>query len=349
MTVSLKNRPPAELVALSLLLGADPLLVQGGGGNTSLKADNVLWVKASGTWLAHADRDEVFVALDLHQVRDALGRDDAEARLSAMAPANQRPSIETALHALMPQRCVAHVHCVSTLAYAVTRDGSARLADRLAGLPWAWVPYARPGQPLTAAISDALARGPATPAVLVLANHGLVVAGANAREVETLVRDVERRLQVPARVAPAADVIALEHANDIGWRIESEAPVHGLATDPVALRAACAPPLYPDHAVFLGSRALVLESGEALSAALARHRSECSAEVTFALVPGAGVLVSPDMSTGAAAMLECLAMLGLRLRADDVLMPLPAEEVEALTTWDAEAYRRAKQRAAVPA
>ena len=32
----------------------NPLLVQGAGGNTSIKEDGLLWVKASGTWLSEA-------------------------------------------------------------------------------------------------------------------------------------------------------------------------------------------------------------------------------------------------------------------------------------------------------
>ena len=39
---------------LSADLGRNPLLVQGAGGNTSIKEDGLLWVKASGTWLSEA-------------------------------------------------------------------------------------------------------------------------------------------------------------------------------------------------------------------------------------------------------------------------------------------------------
>ncbi len=42
--------------ALSARLGQDPLRVQGAGGNTSIKSDGVMWIKASGTELADAER-----------------------------------------------------------------------------------------------------------------------------------------------------------------------------------------------------------------------------------------------------------------------------------------------------
>ncbi len=44
----------------------------------------------------------------------------------------------------MPQKVVVHVHCVETIAVAVRADAEVVLAEKLAGLPYAFVPYARP-------------------------------------------------------------------------------------------------------------------------------------------------------------------------------------------------------------
>lgn len=44
-----------DLNALAASLGRDPLVVQGPGGNISLKRDGVMWVKASGTWMDGGD------------------------------------------------------------------------------------------------------------------------------------------------------------------------------------------------------------------------------------------------------------------------------------------------------
>jgi rhamnose utilization protein RhaD (predicted bifunctional aldolase and dehydrogenase) len=38
-----------ELVALSRRFGADPEFARGGGGNSSVKVDGVLYIKESGT------------------------------------------------------------------------------------------------------------------------------------------------------------------------------------------------------------------------------------------------------------------------------------------------------------
>ena len=64
----------AGLRRLSARIGRDPLLVQASSGNTSVKADGVLWIKASGKWLAHATREESLVPLDLAEVRACVRR-----------------------------------------------------------------------------------------------------------------------------------------------------------------------------------------------------------------------------------------------------------------------------------
>src|SRR5260370_39277422 len=42
------------LLGLTARLGRDPLVVQGPGGNISLKRDGGMWGKASGTWTMEA-------------------------------------------------------------------------------------------------------------------------------------------------------------------------------------------------------------------------------------------------------------------------------------------------------
>ena len=68
-----------DLAALSARIGADPLLIQGAGGNTSIKDGGVMWIKASGTLLADALSRDVFVACDLPAMRAALASDTARA------------------------------------------------------------------------------------------------------------------------------------------------------------------------------------------------------------------------------------------------------------------------------
>ncbi|HUG63392.1 MAG TPA: class II aldolase/adducin family protein, partial [Methylomirabilota bacterium] len=140
-----------DLRRLSASIGGDPALVQGAGGNTSLKAGGLLWIKASGTWLMHADRRDSFVPVALAPLLAALADDAPEAEkaqafvVGALNPSGLRPSIETTVHALTPQRVVVHVHCVETISRAVDAHAEDALAGPLAGLAWVYISYRRPG------------------------------------------------------------------------------------------------------------------------------------------------------------------------------------------------------------
>src|SRR3954465_14759184 len=102
-----------DLRRMSARVGADILLVQGAGGNSSIKRDAVLWVKASGAWLSEARDKDMFVPVDLAGARAALAEGNETMPLAGRFGAvTLRASIETSLHALMPHAVVLHVHAV---------------------------------------------------------------------------------------------------------------------------------------------------------------------------------------------------------------------------------------------
>src|SRR5882672_9780028 len=105
------------LLELTQRVGRDPLLTQASTGNSSAKLDGVLWIKASGRWMADAMRDDIFVPLDLAELLTQCLRRDLD-------PTERYPSasLETAMHAVLPHRVVFHVHCVNTIAWAVRND-----------------------------------------------------------------------------------------------------------------------------------------------------------------------------------------------------------------------------------
>ena len=95
-----------RLLELTQRVGNDPLLTQASTGNSSAKLDGVLWIKATGKWMADAVREDILVPLNLADVRECLRRH--------LDPAERYPSasVETAFHATLPHRMVLHVHCV---------------------------------------------------------------------------------------------------------------------------------------------------------------------------------------------------------------------------------------------
>ena len=293
------------LRALSARLGADPLQVQGAGGNTSWKAGDVLWVKASGMLLSDAMARDVFVPVDLAAARaEAAGAGDGTCR-AAVLSGDLRPSIETTFHAALPERCVVHTHSVAVLAHATSGEGLAALADAMSGLDHAVIPYRMPGRPLTEAI---VARAGSAP-VLILADHGLVVRADDAAAAADLIAEVERRLALPARAASVPEA----------------PPPTGFAWMPAAFgpHDAGDRSLYPDHVVFLGPG---LPDGPA------DGRPACLA--------AGGLAIREDAGAAPRAMARCLSDVLARVPEGWTPRGIGAEAEAALMGWDAEAYRR---------
>lgn len=319
----------AELAAFSAELGGDPEQVQAAGGNTSLKDAGTLWVKASGLWLADALQRDIFVPVALAPVLAGIAADAADpvdaAVVAELNLAGLRPSIETTLHALLPHRIVVHTHSVRTIALAIREDGEERVAERLAGLRWAWIPYCKPGLPLTRMVAAALAHDPAD--VLVLGNHGLVVGAESVAAARDLLAAVEHRLDAPTRRLPPP---AAPPAVEQGHRLPRHASVHSLAIEPQRLDRACAGSLYPDHVIFLGPAA--------------RTTGTAADPAKLLLRPGAGALLAEDTGASADELALCLALVLERVSEAARLRYLTATDEAELMNWDAEQYRQALAR-----
>lgn len=335
----------AELMALSARAGNDPHIVQGAGGNTSIKHDGVLWIKASGTWLAHARDKDIFVPVSLAPLRAALASnsDDAENAtqfvIAERNPHGLRPSIETSVHAVIPHRIVVHVHCVETIALAVRADAEAALAPLLSGLDWIFVPYRRPGLPLAQAIAE---RQTARTCVYVLGNHGLVVVADTVEDAARLLGEVRRRLALPARSAPATNTEKLQaKAAGSAYKPAPDSAAHATATDPVSLAFAQGGSLYPDHVIFLGPGSIIARDGEDASHVRSRLIASGAPEPVSILFPGLGVLMHRKATENALVMAHCLSDVTARIPKDAKLNYLTEEDHGALLNWDAEKYRQA--------
>ncbi len=305
--------------ALSARLGQDPLRVQGAGGNTSIKSDGVMWIKASGTELADAERSDIFVAVDRDAAKaEAYGDGDGSCKTTVLNPAvTLRPSIETTFHAALDWAVVAHTHSIATLTHGVSPQGRVAAAKKLDGLPVAFVPYAKPGLPLTRQILSKIT--PKTQ-VVVLENHGLICCGNTVEEAEAFMADVEDRLRMPVihGLPGKTDATAPE---GFTWADES-----WLAVDPMAARRALGGSYYPDHVVFLGS---------------ALPSADHDGKPPAILIEGTGVLLRNGATPSQRAMLRCLSDVLQRLPSDWHPEPIGAEAEAELLNWDAEKYRQA--------
>ncbi len=336
---------PADLDDLrraSVRLGADPLLIQGPGGNTSVKQGEAMWIKASGTLLADATDRSIFVEVDLPRLNEAIERGDPKADQAeefARVPGGLRPSIETSLHAVFPHRIVLHVHCVSTIALAVREDARERLAERLGAFNWAFVPYAKPGARLAA--RTRMARSPTTD-VIVLGNHGLIVAGESVAKAVELLDEVVAVLHATPAPGAAPDFKRLSLvAGESFAPAPSGHPLHAVARSPARLAAATRGSLYPDHVIFCGAGAIAVNDKENTDALVTRLRKLGLTVPPFLLVPSAGALLRKDAGLSPEALARCLGDVLMRIPEGAPLNYLTEEETRELIDWDAEKYRQA--------
>ena len=321
------------LLELSARIGSNQLLVQAGTGNTSIKLDGMLWIKASGTWLAHAVEDNIFIPVDLSQTRERI--------LQGVDPAGQSvvvglrrlgTSVETAMHAVLPSRVVLHVHSVNTIAWAVRQDGRQRLEVLFDGLAWKWIPYVSSGIPLANAVGQAITSSPET-RVLVLANHGLVICGHDCESAEALLREVERRVAVSPRRTSEPDWAKLGRLAAAGpWRVPPSIPIHFLSIDRAARRIITDGILYPCQAIFLNP---------AVRAFPANVTPEALADLDepFVMIEGLGTLVRQRPNPTESATLAGLALVVQRIPEDAPIQYLNHREVGDLLCADVYHYR----------
>ena len=317
--------PLQPLLELTERVGNDPLLTQGSTGNSSAKLDGVLWIKASGKWMADALRDDILIPLDLAEVTDCLDR--------GIDPTKRYPaaSLETAMHATLPHRVVLHVHCVNTISWAVREDAPMQLERRLDGLRWQWLPYVPSGLQLSREIERVLSVCPDTN-IFILSNHGLVVAGENAEMVETLLTDIRERLAISSRPAPAADFCALlEICRDPLWDLPDDDEVHAFGTDVISQAILAQGLLYPCQAIFGGSR--TPEQFRAINYhGPGNGWQDRYSERPFLVLKGRGVVVNRSMAPVELAMLSGLAQVVQRLNASTPLRYLTESEIAGLFT-----------------
>jgi ribulose-5-phosphate 4-epimerase/fuculose-1-phosphate aldolase len=324
------NEPPTsvdlhELVDLCTRLGADLRMAQGAGGNVSLKSAGTLWVKASGTRLGQAAERLIFVPMDEAATRAAVLVTEQlapyvrpEAQHSGL-----RPSIETALHVLLPHRVVVHVHGVGSIAAGLTDAVDTAVADLPEEFATVVVPYAKPGVELarTVVAAGAADLDPARPLVVVLRNHGLVVGADDVATVQRVLDTVEDAFR-----STGAPEVRLDPADPC---------LCGPGTlDERAAEVLCAGALTPDSAVFLGPEPFGrVEQGPGPDDTV--HSGFVAADGSVWLRTDLGA----DEREVAAGLVDVARQVG-----PGAVSTLSATQVDELVNWEAEKWRQQMKR-----
>jgi rhamnose utilization protein RhaD (predicted bifunctional aldolase and dehydrogenase)/NAD(P)-dependent dehydrogenase (short-subunit alcohol dehydrogenase family) len=313
----------AKLIEMSRRYGADPEFVLAGGGNTSYKTADTLWVKASGYSLADIDADG-FVELSRAKLAELLAADlgtDSRAReeqfkarvMAARERPEQgrRPSVESVLHHLLPTSFVVHTH-PSWVNMVLCSEKGEDAAFEILGDDALWVPYVDPGIVLAKQLKSQLDALESRPNVVLMANHGLIVCGDSPEEIEATSRDVmakvkayvgdlgfaDKRPQVDREslinlLGPALRVLAGEAGKRKIVRFEDGPAIADLVSNPDGEAITAGGPLSPDQIVYCRSFPLwfELQAGETPVETVCRLRAAYTGHLCQRRTPPKVVLV----------------------------------------------------------
>ncbi len=197
-----------DLIYISRFYGQDNRFVIAGGGNTSYKNKEKIWVKASGAALATITEDG-FALLDRSQLdkmsekeyspdpverEEQVKNDLAEAALTK----GKRPSVETSMHNVIDYPFVVHLHPTAVNGLMCAQNAETEL-KRLFGEKALYVEYTDPGYVLFKKVYDRIKEFRTAyseePQVIWLQNHGIFVAAATIAEIQSIYSEILQKLE----------------------------------------------------------------------------------------------------------------------------------------------------------
>jgi rhamnose utilization protein RhaD (predicted bifunctional aldolase and dehydrogenase) len=331
-----------DLAEISRFYGSNPDYVIAGGGNTSFKDGEYLYIKASGASLAAA-RPGDFVKMSraaLEGIWEKTYPAGSEAReaavladmMAARVPGeeNKRPSVETLLHGILPFAFVVHTHPSLVNGLTCARNGRETVRKLFPGGS-IWVPSINPGYILSKAVKDAMdsykaEKGKAAETIF-LQNHGIFVGADTVDEIKavynrvmnTIGEEIRRKPDLGGKessfgnsslIAGELKKAAAQTSGQPVWFVQFErnTELGRFIADREAFKPVSSA-FTPDHIVYAGSDPLFLdrgaaESADALEEAFKKHTEKTGRLPKAAAVQGLGLFGLGNSEKAAANAVE---------------------------------------------
>lgn len=360
-----------ELVDISRFYGRNPAYVIAGGGNTSFKTEDKIWVKASGISMADIEEDG-FVCLSREKLKKistniyGLNSTKREAEVkkdlyaAILYPENKRPSVETSLHEMIRFPFVVHTHPTLVNALMCSKK-SKEITNELFGEKVLYIEYTDPGYILFKKIEEEIIRYirkfKNEPSIIFLQNHGVFVAGNTVEEIRQRYREIELQLMGKIQMAlPDDTLIKNEHTELISVLAKnfSEINTEGCLVGKSKLIDSFVKnedvfekvnrPFTPDDIVYCKSNYVFTSSNaEKLVESIKVFKKEFRYMPKVVAIEGHGILAFGENKKSAETILQVfLNMMKVSFYSENFGGPnfMKPEQIKFIDNWEVENYRR---------
>lgn len=369
-----------QLIEISQFYGRQKDFVIAGGGNTSYKDENHMYIKASGHSLATIGEDG-FAQLDRRALQVISGTTYSEDVMErenqikndllnarVYPEKGQRPSVETSLHNLIAFRFVVHTHSTRVNGLMCGKEAEKRTAE-LFGDEVVFVPYVDPGYILFKEVETRInafrSRTGLEPKIILLQNHGIFVAADTTDEIHEMYSKVIATLdaaigETPALVSLPVDPVAAKIVPAIRMMLSG----NGLKTLRVINNSyyerflaseaefqKIALPFIPDGIVYCNSSFIYAEyAGDAdvllneLSGKIKAYIETQPKTPKIICIKGIGCIMASDNAQGAATLEDVMmdtCLVSLYSEKFGGQSPMTPVQVQFIDTWEVEQYRSA--------
>lgn len=365
-----------DLIEISQYYGCDNRFVIAGGGNTSYKNKEKIWVKASGASLATItedgfavlDRAKLSSMSDKEYSKDSFERERQVKDDLAMATItkSKRPSVETSMHNVIDYPFVVHLHptIVNGLLCGVNYESELKsIFDEKA----LFIEYTDPGYVLFKKVNDKLEeyrlKFKEEAQVIWLQNHGIFVAADTIEEIKSIYTDILDRIEATVKEPlPAGRIDVPPIVVDVLPAIRMMLSDEGLKTlkarnndlihyysESVDHQKDIAKPFTPDAIVYCKSNYIFLNGNDADE--ILRESQQLISEFVnkhnyhpkVLLIKGIGLIAVGDNAKQCDIILDVfedamkIAFLSKSFGGPN---PMTDEQINFIDTWEVENYRR---------
>ncbi len=363
------NQELQNLIDISHFYGQNKDYVIAGGGNTSLKNEEYLWIKSSGIALADIDENG-FVLLSRKElskileksysnnpkIREEQVKNDLNSCI--LSDNGRRPSVETSLHDIMDFKYVVHTHPTLVNALMCSLEAE-KYTRKLFGDEALFVEYTDPGYTLFKKIYDRSKlykeQFGRNPNLIFSENHGIFIAGDTIGDVKDIYTKVANRiLEAIHAVLPDSESLK-EHqlavlADDLSRKFElktsskSSPLIYSFVRNRDAFEVV-SKPYTPDHIVYCKSKYLFIEEPDInlLTQTVYRFKELNGYLPRVIAVKGMGLIIMEENEKAVETVLDLfenmmkISTLALSFGGPQ---PMSAIQIAFIDNWEVENYRR---------